>query len=58
MAMPELPRNITDPAHDTQRDGDRDKKPVHSTHRGRLPEGHEDRRPTIQEPDGWLRYDE
>lgn len=34
MPMPELPVTITDPTHNTQRDGVRDMREIAQTHRG------------------------
>lgn len=58
MPMPELPVEVDDLAHDTQRDGTRDHLPVFQTHRGKRPEGHEDTMKEPLRPQGWARYEE
>lgn len=55
--MPNLPVNLT-PDEARQVDGTRDNEPVYQTHRGKLPEGHEDKRPYVGAPEGFARVTE
>lgn len=54
MALPNLPVNV--PTDQVQEDGYVPTKPIYQTHRGKLPEQHEDKRPYIHTPAEAGRY--
>lgn len=56
MPLPELPINIEDPTHDTQRKGTRDDKPVFDTQRGGWKK--DGQPPQADYPDGHTRYND
>jgi hypothetical protein len=55
MPMPELPVNVDDPTHDTQRDGERQDTAFYASHRGK---GRHNAPAADKAPDGALRYEE
>ena len=56
MAGPELPHYVG-ADRPLQVDGDTsDQKPIYQTHRGKLPEGHDDKRPVLPRSDDPLHY--
>lgn len=54
--MPELPVPNTS-REQAQVDGTIDTKAIYQTHRGKVPEGHEDKRPTIKTATGAVEYE-